>query len=58
MGLLDDDFVPRFVPGKNKKKYYTAYNAYKTEEEKLAELNNLGHDVEPEDYSNSPHLNY
>lgn len=57
MGLLDDDFVPRFTPGKSKKKY-TDDRAFKTEEEKLSELNNLGHDVEPEDYSNSPHLNY
>lgn len=55
MGLFDNDPVPRFKP---KPKGYQSPHDRLSEEERLRELNNLDHEVEPEDYSNSPHLNY
>lgn len=56
MGLLDDDYVPPYKPPENGKRYrkQTALS----QEERDSELNNLGHDLETEDYSNSRHLDY
>lgn len=55
MSLLDDTgYTPRFTPGKSKKRY-TAENEFKSEEEKLSELNNMGREEVTEDYSDSPH---
>lgn len=52
MGLLDfdDTYRPPFKPRKLERE--------PTEEERQTLLSNHDREVEPEDYSNSPHLNY
>lgn len=48
---FDDTYKPPFNPRRPRK-------AEPTEEERLAELNNLGRDEIRGDFSDSPHLDY
>lgn len=61
MGLLDPEkpqrrFNNSFIFTPKRKIEYLSPHDRMTEEQKLSELNNMGREVEPEDYSTSPHL--
>lgn len=53
MGLLDDDYKPRFTPKKGR--VYRSEHDSQTEEQKLTELNNLERKENTEDFADSPH---
>lgn len=53
MGLLDDDYTPRFQP-KDRTGHHRR-SSDDTQQDRDEELNNLGREEVTEDFSDSPH---